>query len=203
MPKKSSSPWRCYVLFSVICLASTSCQKTKTTSADRQIDVCALISREDAQSIQGSAVKDVQTSVKTNGGFRTSDCVYTGETNDQSVTLSLVQKNVGSPNAVDPKQYWKTSFSRYSEEAKEQGAESEKEKPEGEHEIEVHPANVRPPKKIDGIGDAAFWMTDFNGGALYVLKGNLFLRIRVNGPESEESRIDKSRQLAAKALIGL
>ena len=82
-------------------------------------------------------------------------------------------------------------------------AEAETGKQEGEHEIEVHPANVRPPKKIDGIGDASFWMTDFNGGALYVLKGNLFLRIRVNGPESEESRIDKSRQLAAKALIGL
>ena len=200
---KPSSKWRC-VLFPLVCLAATSCQKTKTIAGvDRQIDVCALISREDARSIQGSPVKDVKSSVNTNGGFRTSDCVYTGETNDQSITLSLVQKNVSSPNAVDPKQYWKTSFSRYSEEAKEQGAEAESEKPENEHEIEVHPANVRPPKKIDGIGDAAFWMTDFNGGALYVLKGDLFLRIRVNGPESEESRIDKSRQLAAKALIGL
>lgn len=201
--RKKPPKWRCFVFFSLVCLAATSCQKTKTAGADRQIDVCALISREDAQSIQGSPVKDVKSSVNTNGGFRTSDCVYTGETNDQSVTLSLVQKNVSSPNAVDPKQYWKTSFSRYSEEAKEPDAEAESEKSEGEHDIEVHPANVRPPKKIDGIGDAAFWMTDFNGGALYVLKGDLFLRIRVNGPESEESRIDKSRQLAAKALIGL
>jgi hypothetical protein len=188
----------------VVWLAANSCQKTNTTAAaDRQIDVCELISREEAQSIQGSPVKDVKGNVNTNGGFRTSDCVYTGQTNDQSVTLSLVQKNAGSPNAVDPKQYWKTSFSRYSDEAKEHDAEAENEKSADEHEIEVHPANVQPPKKIDGLGDAAFWMTDFNGGALYVLKRDLFLRIRVNGPESEESRIDKSRQLAAKALIHL
>jgi hypothetical protein len=40
-------------------------------------------------------------------------------------------------------------------------------------------------------------------GALYVLKGDLFLRIKVKGPESDESRLEKSQALAAKAPANL
>lgn len=199
------SNWPGCVPFALLVfVAFTSCQKTKTTSdVERRIDVCALISREDVQSIQGATIKEVKSSENTNGGFHTSDCSYTGDSNDQSVTLSLVQKNAGSPKAVEPKEYWKTSFSRYSDETKQIDEQAEKEKSEDEHEIEVHPANVRPPKRIEGLGDAAFWMTNFTGGGLYVLKGNIFIRITINGPESEESRIEKSKALAAKALSKL
>ncbi len=155
------------------------------------------------QSIQGWPVKEAKSTENTNGGFHTTDCSYTGDSADQSVTLSLVQKNSSSPKATDPKQYWKTSFSRYSDESKQAETETDKEKSKDEQEIEVHPANVRPPKRIEGLGDAAFWMTDFSGGALYVLKGDVFIHIRIGGPESEESRIDKSKALAGKALAGL
>jgi hypothetical protein len=185
----------------VLLLTASSCHKSKTI-AERKIDVCGLISREDVESIQGSSVKEIKPNDNTNGGFRTTDCSYVGQTADQSVTLSVVQKNAGSEKAIDPREYWKTSFSRYSDEAKEQEAEADKEKSEREQ-IEIRPANVKPPKKIDDLGEAAFWTTDFTGGALYVLKGDIFIRVRVNGPESEESRIDKSKALALKALSRL
>jgi hypothetical protein len=191
-------PWTAPLAI-VALVAASSCHKSNII-AQRKIDVCGLVSREDVQSIQGSSVKEIKGGENTNGGFRTTDCSYIGETADQSVTVSVVQKNATSEKAIDPREYWKTSFSRYSDEAKEQQAEAEKEKSEGEHEIEVHPANVKPPKKIDNLGEAAFWTTDFTGGALYVLKGDIFIRIRVNGPESEESRMDKSKALAVKAL---
>jgi hypothetical protein len=186
----------------VVLVTASSCHKSESI-AETKIDVCGLISRDDVESIQGSSVKEIKANDNTNGGFRTTDCSYVGETAGQSVTLSLVQKNARSEKAIDPREYWKTSFSRYSDEAKGQEAEAEKEKSEGEHEIEVHPANVKPPKKIDDLGEAAFWTTDFTGGALYVLKGDIFIRVRVNGPESEESRIDKSKALAVKALSRL
>jgi len=202
---RSFSNWPgCVPVALLILVAAAGCQKTRTAGdAERRIDVCALISREDVQSIQGSTIKEIKSSENTNGGFHTTDCSYIGESADQSVTLSLVQKNSGSPNAIDPKQYWKTSFSRYSDESKQLETETDKDKSEGEHEIEVHPVNVRPPKRIEGLGDAAFWMTDFNGGALYVLKGDVFIHIRISGPESEESRIDKSKALAGKAVSQL
>jgi hypothetical protein len=61
----------------------------------------------------------------------------------------------------------------------------------------------RPPKKIEGVGDDAFWSANRMGGALYVLKDNVFIRISIGGPEPEESKIEKTKALAAKALSRL
>lgn len=41
------------------------------------------------------------------------------------------------------------------------------------------------------------------GGAIYVLKNDVFIRISVGGPESEESKINHSKALAEKALARL
>ena len=59
-----------------------------------------------------------------------------------------------------------------------------------------------PPKKISGVGDEAFWFGSRVGGALYVLKGekDLFIRISVGGADNEETKINKSKALAQKAL---
>ena len=59
---------------------------------------------------------------------------------------------------------------------------------------------MAPPKKIGGIGEEAFWSGGRFGGALYVLKGDLFIRISVGGPDNEETKIEKSKTLAQKAL---
>ena len=41
------------------------------------------------------------------------------------------------------------------------------------------------------------------GGALYVLKGDVFFRVSVGGPEKEEAMIDRCKALADKALARL
>jgi hypothetical protein len=41
------------------------------------------------------------------------------------------------------------------------------------------------------------------GGALYVLKNDVFIRISVGGPESEDAKINHCRALAEKALSHL
>ena len=41
------------------------------------------------------------------------------------------------------------------------------------------------------------------GGALYVLKNNVYIRISVGGPDSEESKIKHCKALAEKALSRL
>jgi hypothetical protein len=55
-----------------------------------------------------------------------------------------------------------------------------------------------PPKKIEGIGDEAFWASNRFGGVLYVLKGDAFISISLGGPDSEQTKIDKSKALAKK-----
>jgi hypothetical protein len=41
------------------------------------------------------------------------------------------------------------------------------------------------------------------GGALYVLKNDVFIRVSVGGPDSEEIKINHCKALAGKALSRL
>jgi len=101
-----------------------------------------------------------------------------------------------------PREFWEQTFGRFRKE------ETETEKKEHE---EKDAANTRgggreegeegtPPKKMDGVGEEAFWAGNRVGGALYVLKGDVFIRISVGGPDNQEKKIEKSKTLAQKAL---
>ncbi len=57
-----------------------------------------------------------------------------------------------------------------------------------------------PPKKIEGLGDDAYWVGTRVGGTLYVLKKGAFIRLSLGGPDSQEMKIEKSKKLAEKAL---
>ena len=56
------------------------------------------------------------------------------------------------------------------------------------------------PKKIDGIGEQAFWISNRFGGVLYVLKGEVFISVGLGGTDDEETKLKKSKALAQKAL---
>ena len=62
------------------------------------------------------------------------------------------------------------------------------------------PLKKPPPKPIAGLGDEAFWVGDPLSGALYVLKGEIFLRVSVGGPTDEAQKIKRARALASRAL---
>jgi len=51
-----------------------------------------------------------------------------------------------------------------------------------------------------GIGDEAFWTGNRVGGVLYVLKKDVFIRVSLGGSDTPETRINKSKALAEKAL---
>ena len=53
---------------------------------------------------------------------------------------------------------------------------------------------------IDGLGEEAYWTGSPITGALYVLKGDAFLRISVGGEKDESVRIKKAKTLAEKVL---
>ena len=55
-------------------------------------------------------------------------------------------------------------------------------------------------RRIDGIGDEAWWSGTRVAGALYVRRGDRLIRVSVGGIAIEPDRIEKSRQLAAAAL---
>src|SRR2546421_2161114 len=184
-------------------VAFSGCKKMKTASAPskrEKIDVCQLITNQEVQTIQGSPIKDAKGSEQSDGSFRIAQCFYSAETFNKSVSLAVTQSDPGGAKARNPKDYWQDTFGRYEGGAKkEEEGDEEKKKSLGEAEEE----KAVPPKKIDGIGDAAYWTANRVGGALYVLKNDVFIRVSVGGPDTEEAKINRCKALAEKALSRL
>jgi len=203
-----TSKCRFLAFVTAITLMSTlaGCQKTKTASAPSnrpKIDACGLIKAEEVQSIQGSPVKDVKGSENADSTFRIAQCFYTADPFNKSVSLAVTQSNPSSPQARNPRDFWKDTFGRYEGKAKEEKGDEEKKESLREHEREGEEERGAPPKMIDGIGDAAYWTANRMGGALYVLKNDVFIRVSVGGPEAEDAMIKRCKALAEKALSRL
>jgi len=53
---------------------------------------------------------------------------------------------------------------------------------------------------IAGVGEEAYWTGNRFAGALYVLRGDMFLRISVGGIRDQQARIATAKALALAAL---
>ena len=113
--------------------------------------------------------------------FQFTQCFYRTVEFTSSVSLA-----VGIPLANDgkrsgPRQYWQQQFHA---------------------EVRAVPGRKKnePPKRIAGLGDEAFWVGDPKSGALYVLKGEVFIRLSVGGPGDETEKIKRTKALASHAL---
>jgi len=144
---------------------------------------CTLLTKEEIQAAQGEPFKDTKASLKKSAGLNFSQYYFELPTTVNSVVLTVTQRADG-PDARDPKQNWQETFHR--DKSAEKGKEKEKEGGE--------------PEKIEGLGDEAFWTGSRVGGALYVLKGNSFIRISLGGGGSREEKVEKSKTLAHSVL---
>jgi hypothetical protein len=170
-------------------------------SGPARFDVCALITKEEIKTIEGSPVTDTKSSGRSDRGLRVSQCFYTTTEFNRSVVLNITQPDPDSREKREPKDFWKETFGKYSGEAKERESDKEKRESLGEQQHgKGEEEKSIPPKKIDGVGDEAFWIGNRVGGALYVLKKDVFIRISIGGPDEEQSKIKKLKMLAEKAL---
>jgi hypothetical protein len=168
--------------------------RSSQESNQAQTEVCGLLTKAEIEAIQGSPIKETKSSARSDGAFRVSQCFYTATEFSKSVSLTVMQPDPGRPTAMSPRDFWKERFGRYSGDEKER--DKVKEETEGKEEKE----ESVPPKKIDGIGDEAFWASNRFGGVLYVLKADSFISISLGGTDNEETKIEKSKALAQKAL---
>jgi hypothetical protein len=151
------------------------------TEAFAGTDACTLLTKEEIQAVQGEPFKDTKGTGKTGAGLSVSQCYFELPQAVNSIVVTVTQKAEG-PGARDPANNWKEIFHR-DEKAEKKEEEAEKE-----------------PEKVDGIGDEAFWTGNRVGGALYVLKGNSYIRISVGGAGDQEAKIKKSKALAQSIL---
>jgi hypothetical protein len=168
--------------------------KASEKSNQAQIDVCGLLTKDEIEAIQGSPIKETKSSARSDTAFRVSQCFYTATEFSRSVSLAVMQGDPDRPTTTSPKDFWKERFGRYS------GDEKERDKVKEETERKEEKEESVPPKKIDGIGDEAFWASNRFGGVLYILKGDAFISISLGGTDDEETKLNKSKALAQKAL---
>src|SRR6266481_2011257 len=204
---------RWYVLVFLSCsliAVSAGCKKNEATqrvsSAKQELnqaefDVCALITKQEIEAIQRSPIKETKSSVRSDAGFRVFQCFYTAEDFSKSVSLAVTQRDPASSGKRSVKDFWNETFGRFTDEEKESNGDKEererlREQPRRQDEEKA----FIPPKKIDGIGDDAFWSPNPVGGAIYVLKKDVFIRISIGGHDNEEGKLDKSKALARMAI---
>jgi hypothetical protein len=178
------------------------------TAVKPKIDACATLNSKEIEAVQGEPVKETKLSGQAGGGMQISQCFFTLPTFSNSISLLVAQKGDGA-DAKDPKEFWRETFQKGAAEEKEREREREREKKDrdkdkkargrGEEEEE----EGTPPQKVSGVGDDAYWTGSRVGGALYVLKGNAYLRISIGGAGDQTSRINKSKTLAQKAIARL
>lgn len=158
---------------------------TSPPPVQSKVNACSLLTSDEIKSVQGEPLKEPKGSASSVNGLVSSQCYFGLPTASNSISLTLTGRGEGG-DAGSPKEYWDKAFHRESkEEEKERGEENEK---------------ARPPKKIDGVGDEAYWSGNRVGGALYVLKGDNIIRISVGGAGDEAAKIDKSKKLAQMVL---
>jgi hypothetical protein len=176
---------------------STSGHESGSTES---FNACGLLEKKEIEAIQGSPIKETKSSAGSDGGFRVSQCFYTAEEFSKSVSLAVTQSDTVSPRKRSPRKFWKETFGRYAGDEKERERNQEEKENLGDQARQEEREESLPPKKIDGIGDEAYWTAGRMGGALYILKDDTFIRISVGGQDKEETKIDKSKALAEKAL---
>ena len=156
-------------------------------------DPCKLLTRSDIQTVQGDAVQETKPSTPPFGGLVLSQCVFRTANPSKSVSVAIASAGSASPRA-----FWQKQFHSGHPESEEK----EKENPEagrkGEKEREEEEGTQ--PRAIQGVGEQAYWVGSPMVGALYVLKGDTFLRISVGGIREESVRIEKSKALARIAI---
>ena len=161
------------------------CSKRAAVSVTR--DACSLVSKEEVESVQASPVTDTKSSERSDDLFRVSQCFYVIAESNKSVNLALVQERIDQKNNRTPKDFWKEKFDPYENEEPKTNTGDEKEQSSA-------------PKKIEGLGSDAYWVSNRFGGILYVLKGDAFISIGLGGTDDEETKLKKSKALAKKAL---
>jgi hypothetical protein len=165
-----------------------------------KIDACSLATREEVGAIQGAKMLDAKSSEGPAIDFLLSQCYYGSAEPDKSVSLGLMQRNLKDPGTRTITQFWRETFDHFA--SAENAEAAEKKRQEGEGEDKKEHEGVRP-QKIEGLGEASYWLGNPIGGILYVLKNERMLRISFGGPGSADDKLTKSKALAQKALSRL
>ncbi|HEV8241416.1 MAG TPA: hypothetical protein VGS57_18785 [Thermoanaerobaculia bacterium] len=157
---------------------------------------CALITGDELEAAQQSELSEATATELVRDGLAVSRCFFRTRDFARSVSLEITRRLPESRDAGGPRERWQAMFH------------GDADKEEREHEPSRGGAGTeegekQEPQPIAGLGDEAFWLGTGTYGVLYVLEGELYLRISAGGPGSREEKLLHSRVLATRALARL
>ena len=190
MKTKFSSALLCLLLVSTLSRAEGPTHHAPQPNLST-IDPCSLLNSKEIAAVQGEPVQDTKPNQQPGSGLIMLQCLFRTTTPAKSVSLA-----VATPSAASPRAFWRKQFHAGGSAAKQNKAEKKSVADRGEREDDE---STRP-RTIAGLGEEAYWVGGPIAGALYVLKGNTFLRISLGGIRKESARIEKSKALARIAL---
>jgi hypothetical protein len=162
------------------------------TSVSGKKEACTLLTGAEIEAVQGEPVSETKTSVQPNGEMLVTECLFLTATSTTSVSLALAAPSSAKPSALTPRKFWQKQFhAPEMEESEIRAARTRGRKPGPEGEEEA-----RKPRRMEGLGEEAYWVGTPITGALYVLQADNFVRISVGGVRLESMRIEKSKALA-------
>jgi len=154
-------------------------------------NACQLLTARDIARVQGQEFKSAKLTESDANGLTVSQCFYTLPSFTSSVSVDLMRGKTAT--------FWRSHFAN-ARDAKDDD-DDDRDRPmkaaPPSRESEEHESAAR---KVRGIGDAAVWSGNRVAGALYVLKGDIIVRVSVGGSGNEEEKIERSKKLAARAL---
>lgn len=153
-----------------------------------KLDACALLTSAEIKRAQGEEVKSVRPSEQQAGGFRLLQCLYLTPTFSNSVSLAVAVPDASSGDGA--RRYWTQRF--HSSTAREDERRKGGDREDGEE--------ARPPLKVSGVGEEAFWVGNARAGSLYVLSGQRFFRISLGGKDATEQKLRNTTGLARTVL---
>jgi hypothetical protein len=173
--------WRAVVVFGMLLLFASA----HRTFGQRHRDPCRLLTDAEVRAVQGHAPTQKIPSEQPAGSFRFTQCYYRTEELSSSVSVALGIPLTDNKRS-GPRDYWQAQFKREKRDERDEREESDKKKQE--------------PRRLAGLGDEAYWVGDPVTGALYVLRGEVFLRVSVGGSPDQSQNIKRARTLASYAL---
>jgi len=161
------------------------------------LDACTLLSNAEIEAVQGEPVKETKEvkGIPRKGGLLlTSQCFFALPTFANSISVAFT---VPGSSPLGARELWQEQFHS--------AAASEKEldpsEGNGKSSPDQEQRKLLQPVAVSGLGEEAYWVRSRFGGALYVLKGDAFLRISIGGKQDDSLRLKKAQTLAKDALV--
>ena len=183
--------------------------QTRTdANASKNIDACSLLTGKEITVFLGEALDALNPSVQSAGNLKMSHCLFVTRNFAKSASLDVATPASGDSSARSVRTFWRNQFHspiKCEEERRPASRKSPAQSAftsgisdrESESEAEAEAGRPRP---IPALGEEAYWVGSPLSGALYVLQGDLFLRISVGGLPKESIRIAKSKSIAKAVL---